>query len=133
MIEFAFFHAEPADRFMRRAEALGLQPECCRAEDCLEVRLPEDLDDEISDALEAAYDELLGLEQSLVEAQEGAEGHAAAGVVVRLSDGRSVYADVAPELLNRVLQAISPRELGEFVDAVVSAVEAPDERPLCKR
>jgi len=133
MIEFAFFHSEPSRRFMQRAEALGLAPELHQAEDCLVVRLPDDLPDNMLDQLEEAYEELMELDQSLTDDQDSAAGHYAAGVVVRLRDGRSVYADVTPELLNRVLQAITPQELGELVDAIVSAVEEPDERPLCKR
>ena len=116
-----------------RAEALGLAPELHRAADCLEVRLPENLADATVDALEAACDELLELDQALTDDEDAAGGHYAAGVVVRLGDGRSVYADVAPELLNRLLTVITPQELGGLVDAIVSAVEQPDERPLCKR
>ena len=59
--------------------------------------------------------------------------HVSAGVVVNLKDGRSVYANVPGDLLQRIMQALSPKELGELVNAIVDAVENPDDGPLCKR
>ncbi|MCG7877625.1 MAG: hypothetical protein JAY75_10985 [Candidatus Thiodiazotropha taylori] len=52
---------------------------------------------------------------------------------VTLADGRIVQAVIDPKLMQRLLGAVSPRELGEFVDAIAAAVENPDERPLCQR
>jgi hypothetical protein len=40
---------------------------------------------------------------------------------------------VSPALLNKVMQALDPRELGELVTAVVDAVENPDQRTFCQR
>ncbi len=38
-----------------------------------------------------------------------------------------------PALLNRMLEVITADELGQFIDAIVDAVENPDERPFCQR
>jgi hypothetical protein len=48
-------------------------------------------------------------------------------------NGTSVYADVSPELLHKIMQAVTPEELGDLVNAIADAVEQPDSRPLCKR
>jgi hypothetical protein len=65
--------------------------------------------------------------------QEDSENFGSAGVVVNLSNGTSVYADVSPELLQKIMQALTPEELGDLVNAIADAVEQPDSRPLCKR
>ena len=36
-------------------------------------------------------------------------------------------------LMQRLLTAISPEELGELVNVIVDAVENPDERSFCQR
>ena len=46
---------------------------------------------------------------------------------------RRVQAVVDPQLMQRLLQGVTPQELGDFVNAVVAAVERPDQRPLCQR
>jgi hypothetical protein len=75
------------------------------------------------------------LDQRLYEetVPDSPESYHASGVVVNLKDGRTVYAEVRPALLSKVMGAISPEELGELVDAIVQAVEDPDERTFCQR
>ena len=131
-MEYVFFHAVPCEHFVAFLQAQGLTPEVRRDEECWEVRLPELLDDDLSEAIEARYDELLALNQRLHdEEQEGEEQ--AAGVVVELADGETVYAQVPPQLLARIMSVLTPQEFGEVVDAIVDAVERPDPRSLCQR
>ena len=75
------------------------------------------------------------LDQRLYEAalERSSDNYQASGVVVNLKDGRSVYAGVRPDLLGKVMQALSPEEVGELVDAIANAVETPDDRSLYKR
>ena len=54
-------------------------------------------------------------------------------MVVNLASGDTVYARVDPGLLGRIMQVLTPQELGEVVNAIVDAVENPDGRPLCHR
>ncbi len=136
MLEYVFFEQEPRERFQDFLGEQGLNW-------TLEPRDPEtlvviddaEIDDELADRIEDLYDELFDMEQALYEAglPESAEHYAGTGVVVNLKDGRAVYANLPPELLNRVLSVISPEELGTIVDAIVSAVEDPDERTFCQR
>lgn len=135
MLEYVFFHARPFEEFVSFLRSKGMQPESSSEEGNYEVRVPEDIEDALSDSIEERYDQLMEMNQALFEGEleQGADNYHAAGVVVNLKDGRSVYADVDPKLLARVLEVLSPVEFGQMVSAIVDAVEAPDERTFCER
>ena len=132
MLEYIFFHLTPRDRFLTFVAELGLPAETSEADDGLLVLLPEDVGEELDQRVEDFYDQLLDMTEELLAPDEPGAGQAS-GVTVTLEDGRTVYARVSPELLNRILTVVTPSELGELVNAVVDAVERPDERPLCRR
>ena len=132
MLEYVFFHARPFDEFVTYLQDLELQPETEADEDSWEVRLPEDIDDELSEKIEARYDQLMELNQELFDAEQPRDYHAA-GVVVNLGSGETVYAQVDPHLLGKIMGVLTPEEFGEVVNAIVDAVEHPDERTLCQR
>jgi hypothetical protein len=112
-----------------------VRPETRRDDGSFEVRLPEGLDDALNDVIERRYDELLTLNRQLFETEqtEDVEDCDAAGLVVNLADGSTVYADIPPRLLGRVMEVLTAEELGELVNAIVDAVERPDQRSLCQR
>lgn len=76
---------------------------------------------------------LLDRDENRIAVREGEAHHQRAGVNVTLGNGRVVQAPIDPGLMRRLLAAVSPQELGEFIDAIVAAVENPDDRPLCQR
>ena len=136
MLEYVFFHEEPVRRFNRFLNGLGLSAGNRDTGESLLVTLEEEsVDDETADRIDAFYDEMFDLDQQLYDAamQEDSENFGSAGVVVNLSNGKNVYADVSPELLQKIMQALTPEELGDLVNAIADAVEQPDSRPLCKR
>ena len=136
MLEYVFFHEEPVRRFCSFLAAMDLSPkDGNRGESWLVTLEEESIDDQTADRIDAFYDEMFDLDQQLYDSgmQEDSENFGSAGVVVNLRDGSSVYADVPPDLLHRIMQALTPRELGDLVNAIVDAVEKPDSRPLCKR
>ncbi len=136
MLEYVFFHEEPRTRFQVFLAEQGIGWTVAHGDPETLVQVVEEgIDDPLADRLEAVYDELFDLDQSLYDASlaESAEHYAGSGVAVHLKDGRCAYANVAPALLNRVLSAISPEELGTLVDAIVTAVEEPDERTFCQK
>ncbi len=132
MLEYVFFHAQPFDEFVAYLNELGLQPDIQTDEDCWEASLPEDLDDELSEKIEERYDQLMEMNQQLFDAEQP-EGYHTAGVVVNLAGGETVYAQVNPLLLGKIMGVLTPEELGDVVNAIVDAVEKPDERSLCQR
>jgi hypothetical protein len=132
MLEYIFFAKEPCERFVSFLSARSVSVAREHNDEGYLVRVPETLDDACLDEIEACYDELMDLDQLLME-QGGDDSAHKAGITVNLADGRTVYACIAPELLNKVLRAVTPEELGELVDAIVDAVENPDQRSLCGR
>jgi len=136
MLEYVFFNSEPCEQFRAFLAERGVMSSLTKGELELIVQIEEaSVDDALADLIDARYDELFELDQRLYEAglARATDNHQASGVVVNLRDGRAVYAGVRPDLLCKVIQALSPEELGELVDAIVEAVESPDDRSLCKR
>jgi len=133
MLEYIFFDERPWRRFIDYLESLGLAPQASSGDEGWLVALPEDLDDETDGRIEAYYDQMLEMNESLVAEEEGQDHVHTAGVNVTLADGRVVQAAVDPKLMRRILSAISPEELGDLVNVIVDAVENPDERPFCQR
>ena len=75
----------------------------------------------------------MALNQALFEEEAPTRGEQlAAGVVVKLRNGDTVYAGVDPRLLGRIMEVLTPEEFGEVVNAIVDAVEHPDTRSLCR-
>ena len=133
MLEYAFFHPKISDLFLGFVKEKGVQADLEKEELSINVLLPEDLDDQLMDEIEAYYDQLLDMTEELVSSDETEEYIHNVGVTVTLADGRSVLAAVEPVLINKLMDAITMEELSDFVHAIVDAVENPDERPLCKR
>jgi len=133
MLEYIFFHQQSLEQFVLRLEQQSI-PYQARDDDMgLVVAIADDLPDAITDPLDAYYDKLLEDAENLsVEEGEAAEKYCA-GLNITLSDGRTTSVEVAPELLNRILGAISFAELNQLLEAIVSSVENPDNRPLCQR
>ena len=133
MLEYIFFHQQSLEQFVMHLEQQSI-PYQARDDDMgLVVAIADDLPDAITDPLDAYYDKLLeDAENRSVEEGEAAENYTA-GLNITLSDGRTTSVEVAPELLNRILGAISFAELNQLLEAIVSSVENPDNRPLCQR
>jgi hypothetical protein len=133
MLEYIFFHQQSLEQFVVRLEQQSI-PYQARDDDMgLVVAIADDLPDAITDPLDAYYDKLLEDAENLsVEEGEAAENYTA-GLNITLGDGRTTSVEVAPELLNRILGAISFAELNQLLEAIVSSVENPDNRPLCRR
>ena len=135
MLEYVFFNQQPCNKFMERAANEGIEAIIHQQDESFIVNLPEDIDDDLQEALEQLYDELIDMDRDIEERKpDDSQGiiHTA-GITVSLSDGRTVYANVSPELLSKVLQCIDTCELNILVDAIVRAVETPDASSLCQR
>ncbi len=134
MLDYIFHYPDSLTRFTRfldsrripyqsRDDALGLV-----------VAIAEDLDDAIVDAVESCYDTLLQEQEALSSTRDGeAAGKTTTALSVQLSGGQTVYASIPAEVMRRLLSVLSPEEIGRLVDAIASAVENPDPRPICKR
>lgn len=134
MLDYIFFNKKTFNLFEKSAKSSEIKTIVDCADGVFTVRLPEDLDEIVLEKLEDYYDELLDMDRTLAELQDDSEDNIhAAGITVQLKDGRFVYANVSPELLNKVMQSISTDELNTLVCAITEAVEDPDESSLCQR
>ena len=133
MLEYVFFHRQPLEQFAAFLREEGLEPEIVREDETWEARLPEDLDDALCERIEECYDRMMELNQALFIEEQDPDDYHAAGVVLNLQGGQTVYAKVDPRLLGRIMEVLTPEEFGEVVNAIVDAVESPDERSLCQR
>lgn len=134
MLEYIFFDERPWQLFIRFLDEKGLRPDSAQEEQGFMVRIPEDTDDALMEAIEAYYDEMLDMNEALfIEQADETEHKHAAGVSLKLASGQTVQAVVDPVLLNRILTVLSTDELSQFINSIVDAVENPDERSVCRR
>ena len=130
MFEYIFFEPSLRDRFtdFLRGHAVAFET---AAEDDLLVCVPDDIDDELSDALDVLYEQLLQQNAEMLEDTEDALVRNAAGVRVQLADGQPCMVRLDPELMSRLLACIGLEELRDMVQAIAAQVESPDDSPLC--
>lgn len=130
MLEYVFFDEGLRDKFVAFVSAKGI--EChCSDDKGLIAAVPEDLDDDVSDAIEDYYDLLLKENEDLLEGTEDALEKHAAGVQVQLQDGSSLMIRIDPDTLGRLLKELSLVELRDFVQGIAEQVEKGEDRPLC--
>lgn len=135
MLEFVFFDPRPRQHFADFLQQRGVTANLLDDGEVCGVGVAEDIDDQLLEEVEAFYDEMMALDRELFEADAGERdgGHEAAGVVLNLASGDTVYARVDPLLLGRIMQVLTPQEFGVVVNAIVDAVEHPDADALCHR
>jgi hypothetical protein len=134
MIEFIFFHPIPTQHFLDWLKEQGVSTRSRQADEGYIVEVPEGLDDKTYDAMEAKYEALLEMNEEIMrEEHADEEGYHMAGIAVHLQDGRVSYADIDPKLLGRVMGCVTAEEFATIVDAIVTAVENPQEQSYCQR
>ena len=135
MLEYVFFDERPRDQFVTFLQQKSVELKLEEDEGLLKVWISEDLDDDLDEAIEDFYDDMMALNQQLYEDEnnEAEVGYNAAGIVLELNTGENVYAEVNPELLGRIMTVVTPDEFNTVVNAIVEAVENPDARTPCQR
>ena len=135
MLEYVFFDERPRDQFVTFLQEKSVELKLEEDEGLLKVWISEDLDDDLDEAIEDFYDDMMALNQQLYEDEnnEAEVGYNAAGIVLELNTGENVYAQVNPELLGRIMTVVTPDEFNTVVNAIVEAVENPDARTPCQR
>ena len=136
MLEYVFFHQQPLDQFCEFLRDKGIPFQLLDSSESLLLAIEEEsINDSTADIIDDYYDVMLDLDQSIYDQGliEDEDNYATAGVVVNLMDGQSVYADVPGDLLRKIMDVLSPQELGDLVNAIADAVENPDKQALCKR
>ena len=139
LLDFIFFHQQPLQRFEDYLKTKKIPFEhdtefqASVEEAGYTISISDDYDLEMIEEIEAFYDEMMDLNEQLVSEEEGGNEIKNAGITVNLSNGSTVLADVDPNLIYKLSNALSPDEIMQLVSAITDAVEKPDQRPLCKR
>ena len=141
MLDFIFFHETPLKKFQGFLDGEKIPYEndtefqASVEETGFTVSISDDYELDVIDKVENYYDEMMDLNAELIsiEAEEDEGEIENAGISVNLADGSTVLADVDPNLIYKLSAALTPEEILELINAIASAVENPDNRPLCKR
>ncbi len=135
MLEFVLFHEKPLELFVGFLKTHNIEAVTSEDDGVYEIKIPEDLDEQLLETIEEKYDELMDMNQELyyMENAPSAENFRMASIAITLKNGDSTMAHIRPELLAAVLEAISDDELFELVQTIVEAVENPDERTYCQK
>jgi len=141
MLDFIFFHETPLQKFQSFLDSEKIPYEndtefqASVEETGFTVSISDEYELDVLDKVENYYDEMMDLNQQLISAQESErDGEIEnAGITVNLADGSTVLADVDPNLIYKLSEALTPQEILTLINAIASAVESPDSRPLCKR
>ncbi|MBF6059085.1 MULTISPECIES: hypothetical protein [Thiomicrorhabdus] len=139
-IEYLFFDLSLAQRFQSFCHDLGLSTELeadetHMGESSYSVKLSDDIEESISEQLEAEYDDLLFGEQAAQidgNDEDGALADAC-GVQVKLKSGIYTTVAIHPEIMNKILSVLSIDELQQFLAQVAEDIEEPKTGPICSR
>jgi hypothetical protein len=136
MLDYLFFNQSIADKFIDFMNKNNLKwtQEVEKIQNAIVLKISEDIDDALWDALDELYDEL-GLEDALLSSNNtvNSDDINAAGVYIQLQNGQQTIAPINPLIINRILDVISMDEFNELVEAIVSSVENPDDSAICQK
>jgi hypothetical protein len=132
-IEYIFFIESFRDRFVQFVSAQGI---ACRVRkdemDGFVAELPEDLDDAVTEAIDAEYESLMQEQEIEAEAEEGWVTGSVMGVSITLADGRPCVVRIPDEIVHRLSEHFSTDEIHSLVSAIAQSVENPFDGPICK-
>jgi hypothetical protein len=132
--EYMFFDEALRDRFVAFARERGIASTVRQDEIAGSVvELPDGLDDEQQDALEAEYDAIM--DEQMLRAESDAElvSHHAAGTTVTLADGTTRMVRIPPPIARRLFEHFTSGEIHEIVTAIAQSVENPIDGPICRK
>lgn len=131
MFEYIFFDAALRDRFVKYAASRGVHYTLQDDNMGMVVAVPEDIAEEVEEALEQHYEEL-EQEQSELLIEEDGGLRQLAGFRYTLPDGRSCMVPLQTEVANRLLAAFSMEEVQALFETVARSALHPGEEHLCK-
>jgi hypothetical protein len=131
MDEYIFFDAGLRDRFVEHAGELGVACELLDDTMGLVVAVPEDLDDDVVDKLEARYDELQDEQSDMLSRTAGGLGKLA-GFKLVLPDGQTCTVPLQTDMANRLLACFNLDEIQVLFNAVARSALDPKDSHLCE-
>jgi hypothetical protein len=132
--EYMFFDEALRDRFVAFAAGRGIASTVRKDEIAgFVVTLPDELADDLQDALEAEYESIMEAQMLLAESDEELVSRHAAGLTVTLEDGTTRDLCIPPVIARRLLAHFTPDEVHEIATAIARSVANPVDGPLCRK
>lgn len=134
MNEYIFFDTALCRRFVEFVAERGLAGEVRpdRIEGMV-VALPDDLADEIEQAIEDQYEVLMAEQVSLTEAASDSGTRTLMRVAATLADGSLRIVQLPAGYARRLFEQFTTEEMQELVSAIVQSAMNPVEGPLCRQ
>lgn len=132
--EYIFFDEALRDRFVQFLAGRSLN--CQTRDDTMEgflVELSEELDEDVSDDIEAHYQALMDEQMVLAESKEGWVSHQVAGVTITRPDGSSCVVRLPADIARPLLAHFAPEQIHALVQAIAHSLDKPIDGPLCRR
>lgn len=132
--EYIFFDASLRDRFVGFVSAQSIA--CQTRPDAMEgflVELPDELDEDVSDAIEAQYQALMDEQMVLAESTEGWVTHQMAGVTITRSDGSTCVVRLPADIARPLLEHFAPEQVHALVQTIAHSLDNPIDEPLCRK
>lgn len=136
MLDYLFFNQAIADKFIEfmRKNKLEWIQEVEAIQNAIVLKTSDEIDEDLWDALDDLYDELSSEDAQISNANAAEDDDRdTAGIYIQLKNGEQTIAKVNPLIMNRMLDVISMDELNDFVEAIVTSVEAPDDSAICQK
>ncbi len=135
MIEYLFFNQKISLKFLTLLQQKNIDwvEEIESVDDAINIKVSEDISDDVWDELDNIFDELTVEDQMMLEAQVDDDNFVSkAGIYLQLADGKQTVAQIDPSVMNKMLEVITMKELNGFIESIVSSVEEPDDSPICQ-
>ena len=136
MLEYLFFNSVFAEKFIQllKEKSLEFEQKIESVQNAILITTSEDIDDDLWDEIDEAYDDLSEQDQQLLQSKlEDDSKINTAGIYIQLKNNQQTIATIDPDVMNRMLEKISMDEFNAFIEAVVSCVEDPNDAPFCER
>ena len=135
LLDYVLFHQMAYSKFIEYLESNQVQMKTSHDDGVFEISISADIEEKLAEEIENRYDELLDLSRELLaeETPQGKGNFSIATIIVNLTSGETSNAHIRPDLLYRIMNVIDEKELVEFTQAIVSAVENPDNRSFCQK
>ena len=132
-IEYIFLNERFRDDFVQFVSSRGIASKARKDEmDGFVVALPDDLNDDVAEAIDAEYELLMEQQDEFAEEEEGWVTTDVMGVEIKLSDGRPCVVRIPAAFVRRITEHFSPEEIHALVSAIAQGVENPVDGPICK-
>lgn len=135
MIEYLFFNKEISLKFLEilKQKSVEWQEEIESVEDAINIKVSEEIGDEMWDELDDIFDVLTVEDQMMLEDNADDDDLVSkAGIYLQLAGGKQTVAQIDPTVMNKMLEVITMEEFNAFIETIVSSVEEPDDSPICK-